>query len=120
MAAGVIDASAGPSATEAATEQKIAWIRAAAGARFDAIELQTRVHLVAVTDDRNALAATLAPAFGLTADEALSSPHTLMGTVDQIVDTLVERRERFGLSAIGVGLDAIDALAPVVARLAGG
>jgi probable F420-dependent oxidoreductase len=119
MAAGVIDASAGPDATEAATIRKIGWIRAAAGERFEHLELQTRVHLVAVTDDRRGLVDALAPTFGLTPQEALASPHTLCGTVDQIVDDLVERRERLGLSAIGVGLDAIDALAPVVARLAG-
>jgi alkanesulfonate monooxygenase SsuD/methylene tetrahydromethanopterin reductase-like flavin-dependent oxidoreductase (luciferase family) len=119
MSAGVIDASAGPDATEAATERKIGWIRAAAGERFAALELQTRVHLVAVTADRRGLAEALGPAFGLTADEALASPHTLCGTVEEIVETLVERRERFGLSAIGIGLDAVDALAPVVARLAG-
>ena len=42
-----------------------------------------------------------------------------MGTVEQIVDDLVARRERWGISYIGVSLDAIDAMAPVVARLAG-
>lgn len=119
MAAGVIDASAGPDATAAATDRKVAWIRAAAGERFDHLELQARVHLVAVTDDRAGLAEALAPSFGLTAEQALASPHTLCGTVDQIVDDLVARRERFGLSAVGIGLGAVDALAPVVARLAG-
>ena len=32
---------------------------------------------------------------------------------------LIERRERFGISSIGLSLDAIDAFAPVVARLEG-
>lgn len=119
MAAGVIDAAAAADGTAAATERKIAWVRAAAGDRFDRLELQARVHLVVVTDDRDAIAAELAPAFGLSPAEALGSPHTLVGTVDQIVDDLVARRERFGISAIGVGLDALESLAPVVARLAG-
>ncbi|HEY2331956.1 MAG TPA: TIGR03621 family F420-dependent LLM class oxidoreductase [Acidimicrobiales bacterium] len=119
MSTGVIDASAGPDATAAATERKIGWIRAAAGERFDHLELQTRIHLVAVTDDRLGVATSLAPLFGLSPTDALESPHTLCGSVEQIAEDLVARRERFGLSAVGIGLDAVDALAPVVARLAG-
>lgn len=116
---GVIDASAGPDATEAATERKIGWVRAAAGDRFDRIELQTRIHLAIVTDDRPGTADALAAGFGLTPDEALRSPHALCGSPEEIADDLVERRERFGISGIGLSLDAIDAMAPVVARLAG-
>jgi probable F420-dependent oxidoreductase len=116
---GVIDAGSGPNATDAATAEKLSWIRAAAGARFDALELHVRVHLTAVTDDRQGMAAALGPAFGLTPEQALRSPHALAGTVDEIVDDLLERRERWGISYIGVGLDALHTLAPVVARLAG-
>jgi hypothetical protein len=42
----------------------------------------------------------------------------MIGSVDQIVETLQERRERYGISYITVFGD-IDAFAPVVARLAG-
>lgn len=116
---GVIDDRSGPNATDEATAQKIAWIRNAAGDRFDALELHVRVHLVVVTNDRWGMATALGPAFGLPADQALRSPHALAGTVEQIVDDLVERRERWGISYIGVGVDALHALAPVVAELAG-
>jgi probable F420-dependent oxidoreductase len=119
MAKGVIDADAGPNATVEATEEKIAWARQAAGPRWPGIELQVRVHLVAVTGDRLALAEALAQGFGLTVDQALSTPHALCGSPGQIAEALIERRERFGISSIGVALDALDALAPVVARLAG-
>lgn len=116
---GVIDAAAGPDATASATERKIAWIREAAGDRFDQIELHTRIHLAAVTDDRAGMAEALAVGFGLSVDEALETPHALCGTVDQITDDLIERRARFGISSIGLSLDAMDAFAPVVAALAG-
>ncbi len=116
---GVIDASVGPDATAAATDAKVALIRSVAGPRFASIELQVRVHLVVVTDDRDGLAAAFAPSFGLTPAEALDSPYALIGTPAQIVDALVERRERYGISAIGIGLDAMDDMAPVVAALAG-
>jgi hypothetical protein len=41
-----------------------------------------------------------------------------MGSVDQCVAALIERRERFGISAWHLGGD-LDAVAPIVARLAG-
>ncbi len=115
---GVIDASAGPDATVEATERKIGWVKAAAGDRFEEIELHTRIHLAMISDDRDSVAEVLGPALGLSPADALASPHALCGTVDQIVEDLLERRERFGIASIGLSLDALDAMAPVVARLA--
>ena len=115
---GVIDESIGSDATAEATERKIGWVRHAAGDRFAELELQTRVHLAMVTDERDRIADELAPVFGLSSDSARQSPHAVVGTVEQIVDDLVERRERFGINVIGLPLDAMDAFAPVVARLA--
>jgi hypothetical protein len=46
-------------------------------------------------------------------------PHALIGDVDRICDTLVARREEYGISYITVGESNIDAFAPVVARLSG-
>jgi probable F420-dependent oxidoreductase len=116
---GVIDDRSGPNATDEATAQKLDWIRDAAGDRFDQLELHVRVHLVVVSNDRQGMAAALAPAFGMNPEAALRSPHALAGDVDQIIDDLTERRERWGISYIGVGFDALHTLAPVVAKLAG-
>jgi len=117
--AGRIDADAGPSATEDATFEKLTWIAEGAGDRYAELELQTRVHLAAVTDDRPGLAAAVAPAMGLTPEQAMASPHALAGTVEEIVEQCVQRRERFGISYICIGVDAYEAFEPVVARLAG-
>lgn len=119
LTSGVIDANAGPSATHEATEQKIAWVREAAGDRFDRIELQTRIHLVLITDERDSVFEALAGGFGLTPEQARRTPHALCGTVDQIVDDLIERRETLGISTIGFNASALDDMAPVIARLAG-
>jgi probable F420-dependent oxidoreductase len=100
------------------TARKVEWIKEGAGDRFDSIELQIRYFFAAVTDDRQALAEAAAPAFGVTAEEALGSGVALLGTVDEICDTLVERRERWGVSYIVIGEAEIDDFAPVVARLA--
>jgi probable F420-dependent oxidoreductase len=119
LRAGVIDANAGPSATAEATDEKIALIREVAGDRFGQIELQTRIHMALVSDDRDSLFEAFAGGFGLTPEQARHSPHALCGTIEQICDDLVERRERFGISAIGLSASALEDMAPVINRLAG-
>ena len=119
MRAGVIDHRVGPSATTSATDEKLEWIREAAGDRFDDIELQTRVHMALITDDPRGIAGLMAPALGLTVEEALASPHVLVGSTGQCVETLLAWRERWGLSYIGLSEDVMVEFAPVVDALAG-
>lgn len=119
LRAGVIDERAFPDGTTASTDRKVGWVRDAAGARFEALELQVRVHLAMVSDRRDAVIEELAPAFGLSPDEARATPHALLGSVEEICDQLVERRERWGFSYLGLSGDQLDAFAPVVERLAG-
>jgi probable F420-dependent oxidoreductase len=119
LTAGVIDANAGPSATAEATEQKLRWIAEGAGDRYDDIELQTRIHLTAITDDRRGLAEAIAPGLGVSPDQALETPHALAGTVEDIVEQCLERRERFGISYVTVDLEAHETFAPIVSRLTG-
>ncbi|TMC84260.1 MAG: LLM class flavin-dependent oxidoreductase [Chloroflexi bacterium] len=47
-----------------ATEQKLGWVKEAAGERFDSIELGFTVFFANVTDDRESLAAAMAPSMG--------------------------------------------------------
>ena len=116
---GAIDEHAGPTATAEATDNKLAVVRDAAGERFGSIELQTRVHLAVITDDAHALATAAAPVFGITAEQALASPHALVGTVDECVAAIEGWRERWGISYISFTGDSAEAMAPVVERLAG-
>jgi probable F420-dependent oxidoreductase len=119
LQAGVIDERAFPDGVPAATDQKLGWLRDEAGERFEQLELQVRIHLALVTDDRAGTIAELAPGFGLSPEDADATPHALIGSVEEICDQLVERRERWGISYIGLSGDQLDAFAPVVARLAG-
>lgn len=119
LRSGAIDKSAGPTATAQATDEKLRWVRDAAGERFDDLVLQTRIHLAAISDDRDSTAEELAPAVGLTPDEARHSPHALVGTVDDIVEQCEVRRERWGISTIGISAEAMEQIAPVVERLTG-
>jgi probable F420-dependent oxidoreductase len=100
-----------------ATEEKLGWIREAAGARLDEIELGATIFVANVTDDRASIAESMAAALGTEPREILEMPHFLIGTVDQLVDDLRSRRERYGISFIVVPGEAAESLAPVVGRL---
>ena len=119
LAKGVIDAEVEADGTAERTDEKLRWVRDAAGDRFADLRLQVRVHVVLPTDDRKGVADAFAPAFGVTPEQALETPHALVGSPEQMADDLVARRERWGISDIGVGIEAIDAIAPVVSLLAG-
>jgi hypothetical protein len=100
-------------------DQKVAWVRDAAGARFDDIELNILVFVAQITDDRRSVGELMAPGFGVTAEQALEIPYAWVGSVDQICDQLRAARERWGFSYFVIHDDAMDAMAPVVAQLAG-
>jgi probable F420-dependent oxidoreductase len=102
-----------------ATAQQVEWVRQVAGARFDALELNILIQAVVVTDDRQGGAEQVAGRLGVTAAQALETPHALVGTADQIADDLRARRERFGISYVAVFERDMDAFAPVVGALAG-
>lgn len=119
LQAGTIDETVGATGTPERTDEKLAAIRDGAGSRFDQIELQTRVHVAMIADERDALLEALVPAFGLTVDDARNMPHVLVGTVGQIADDLQRWRDRWGISYITWGNDSLEPMAPVVERLAG-
>jgi len=107
--------------TEAALGQKVAMLREVAGERFASIELNYGFRAVIVTEDRQQVAEQQAHkrGTGVTAEQVLADPYLLIGTVEQMVETLQRRREQFGISYLQVFVQDIDTFAPVVARLAG-
>src|ERR1039458_7473920 len=54
-----------PDATPAKTREKVEWVRQAAGARFEEIELNCLIGFVLQTDDRQSIIDAMAPAMGL-------------------------------------------------------
>ena len=68
---------------------------------------------VVVTDDRVHAAAEIAAQWPqLTPEDIIESPFLILGTVDQIVDTLQARRERWGISYYVVWDTLAEAMAP--------
>jgi probable F420-dependent oxidoreductase len=110
---------AAQSLSAAATDQKLDWVRSAAGSRFDDLEIQQYAGFVFFTDDRQSLAEAMAPAFDVTPEVALETPIALVGTAEQMVDDLIARRERWQMTYVVVDDAVADQFAPIVARLAG-
>jgi probable F420-dependent oxidoreductase len=103
------------------TDRKLGWVRAAAGDRYDDLELQMLIFLCAVTDDRDGTLASVAPLFGLEPEGLAAYPHAWVGSIEQIAEDLEAGRERWDVSYLVVqGADNMRSMAPVVARLAGG
>jgi probable F420-dependent oxidoreductase len=102
-----------------ATDEKLGWIREAAGDRIEGIELSVTIFLANITDDRESVATVMAAGVGVDPQDILAMPHFLIGAVDQVVEDLQRRRERYGISYVIIPGEAAEAFAPVVARLAG-
>ena len=66
-----------------------------------------------------AAAAAMAAGFESEPQDVLEMPHFLIGTIDQMIEDLRIRRERFGISYFVLPDSAAESLAPVVERLTG-
>ena len=107
-----------PDATEATLAEMIAVVRAAAGSaeRFEQLELN--INLMAVGHQ---VPRYIASQLGRSADDLAraGAVSALVGTPDEMCETLLRRREQLGISYILVSDELMEALAPVVGRLAG-
>ena len=98
---------------------RVRWAREAAGERADELEFQCWTVAVQVVPNAAEVFASLAPLFDLTPEQLRAAPLALIGTVEEIIDMLRARREELGFSYIVVHEAEMDALAPVIAELAG-
>ncbi|MEU8566875.1 TIGR03621 family F420-dependent LLM class oxidoreductase [Streptomyces pathocidini] len=120
LSSGRKDNSFGASATAERFDERVRWVREAAGARIHDIELQTLLFAAAVVPDSARYAdRVLSRMFGLPAEEALDSPLALVGNADEICERLHVRRERYGISYWVVPAAQLESFAPIVARMAG-
>lgn len=100
--------------------EQVGWVRDAAGDRFPSLELSTTATII-ISDDRPTAAISLARQRGwqdVTTEDVLAMPAVLIGTVDQIVETLHARRDQFGITYYVINDADLEAAAPIVARLA--
>jgi probable F420-dependent oxidoreductase len=119
LAAGYVGSEVLETTTAEYYDQRMVWIREAAGDRFADLELQVLTFLVQIVPDREDAIERLSSIMGVTPEQIDGSPIALIGTIEQITERLIERRERFGFSYVVVHEAEMEAFAPVVAALAG-
>ena len=98
------------------------WVEEAAGDRFAHIELQMNTFMTAVTSstsEAEEMFDGMAPMFGLTPEQAKTIPMVLAGTVNDVCEQLERYRDLYGTSYWVIHEGEIEAMAPVVAKLAG-
>jgi probable F420-dependent oxidoreductase len=110
-------------------DRKVSWIREGleqSGRSTDDVTISINHWLVRVTgtvSEGREFLARVAAKQGVDAGLLAGSPAVLVGTVDQLVDTLQARRERYGISHLqldaGFAPRELDPLIPLVDRLAG-
>jgi probable F420-dependent oxidoreductase len=114
-----------------AIEEKIRWIRDAAGSRFDEIELSAQLLECAVTDrpdehlaDFADRIATVTERMGgarvdLGGDDLRKSPIVAVGPLDEVCARLIDTRNRYGINYFAAPIDARpEVLAPIIEALA--
>ena len=97
----------------------MAWVKEAAGDRFDDLELNALIGFITVTDDASGIAEAMAPIFGIDPADALHVPLALLGTLDEMAEELQWRRQEYGISYWSIEGDSWEALGPVVSKLSG-
>jgi probable F420-dependent oxidoreductase len=98
-------------------DKKFGLVREAAGDRFDDLTFHGWLRHTQVTDDAHGTAAQIAAATGLTEDDVLASPFVLIGSVEEIVARLAERRKRWGYSYYTIQQPSAREFAPVIEAL---
>jgi probable F420-dependent oxidoreductase len=99
-------------------DRQVRWIRDAARNAGRTPETQLLLHTVAVSRRRSEVDAVLGTRMSeLSRQEARQSPYVLAGSPDEIAETLLARRERWGITHYTVRADAMTAFAPVMARV---
>ncbi len=118
VAEGRVGPRAARSAYADATDEKLRWVREAAGGR------EIRLHLVAywaeVTEHPREAAARRIAAQGLQADpeEFLASPHCLIGPAGRLTERLAELQQRWGFDYVSLYDSDAESFAPVLAAVA--
>jgi probable F420-dependent oxidoreductase len=105
-----------PNQGEEVFRDRIEILRRAAGARFDHLELNA--NLSAVGDQVHPW---MMRQYNVTLEQLreIGSPSILLGSPDEMCAQLEARRERLGISYVTCAAEMMEAMAPIVARLAG-
>jgi probable F420-dependent oxidoreductase len=104
----------------ARVDEQVAHVRAVAGERLESVELQVLVQAVVITKEPVRAAEDLIAAHlgSMSVDDVLATPYLMVGSEWELIDRLVERRERWGFTHYTVRPDAVGQIEGVMAALA--
>ena len=106
-------------ATESATAAKVALIRAAAGDRFERLEINMWLADAALIGSGNSLLRSMSAAARWVPTSVYGSPYILYGTLSSVREQLLRRRDRLGISYYAVPRRAMESMAPLVEAMTG-
>ncbi|MFD8497884.1 TIGR03621 family F420-dependent LLM class oxidoreductase [Amycolatopsis sp. NPDC059657] len=118
-ASGTVDADMIRSMTAGSYAERVGWVREAAGERFAGLELQCLTPICQLVPDRAETIENIAKYSALTPEEIAESPAFLIGSAEEICETLEERREKFGFTYWVLPEAEMERFAPIVERLTG-
>lgn len=107
-----------PNFTPDGLEDRIGIVREAAGERFDSLELNVLIQGVEIQRPRQ-MAEAWGKELGFEPAEMAASPFVLFGHVPELVDKVLEYRERFGISYLSTHSRSMVAMAALIERLKG-
>jgi len=105
--------------TAARTDVKLDWLAEGAGSRLGEIEIAVTIYPMLHGEPDSELARKLAVTMGISLDDLLEMPFALVGSPEQMAQTLLRRRDRWGISYVVINWRQRHAFAPVLEALAG-
>jgi probable F420-dependent oxidoreductase len=100
--------------------RRLDYVRAAAGDRFDQLEIETSPSYTEVTEDVEGTLLRIGPTLRNADPHMLRThPNVLVGSVSEMIDRLQALRETIAVNYVTVPSDQVETFAPVVSRLAG-
>ncbi|HEY8732888.1 MAG TPA: TIGR03621 family F420-dependent LLM class oxidoreductase [Candidatus Limnocylindria bacterium] len=105
--------------TTGATERKLERLRAEVGARLAEVELNVFIVDAGVTDEPRSRWDALATRLKGAAAQLVDSPYFLYGSTAELKRQLLARRERLGITYIGLPEQAMEPFAPLVREMRG-
>ena len=100
-------------------QRRLDFVRDAAGDRLGAIDVESSPFFTKITDDVEAATGKVAAMLRVEPALLLDHPNALFGPAEAVADTLLERRDTYGVNYVTVQQGELERFAPVVERLAG-
>lgn len=118
-ASGFSDFGGGLGTSSDRVDRQLHWLRDAAGKRFTELEISVVAHHLDPDPDVDRISESLAREWGSTPEKVLESPHVFLGDEGRLRETLIERRDRWGISYVVFLNSQLPQVAGVVRDLAG-